>query len=79
MTLRDCSLFVRIPYDESIPIEAKLGDLDFKSSDKLHDWYNKEQMLVHGGWYTTIKGGVDGGPSGCWIASGWAKHAPWYF
>lgn len=79
MTLRDCSLFMRIPYVDNLPIEAKLGDLDFKSSDKLEDWYQKEEALVNGGWYVNVEDGMAGGPSGCWVASGWTMHAPRYF
>ncbi|KAF1970979.1 hypothetical protein BU23DRAFT_197634 [Bimuria novae-zelandiae CBS 107.79] len=75
MTLRDCSLFVRIPFDESSPIEAKLGDLDFKSLNKLVDWYKKEQVLGNGGWYLSR----DSGMEGCWIAQGWRKYVPYYF
>ena len=79
MTLRDCSLVLRIPYAKSLPLEAKLGDLDFKSSDKMDDWYETEEALVNGGWYINVGDGIPGGPSGCWVASGWTMHAPRYF
>ena len=60
MTLRDCSLFIRIPYiDENAPIEAKLGDLDLKSESKLLDWKGKEQKLSGGGWYTRMDTEMD--------------------
>lgn len=75
MTLRDCSLFLRIPYVcHKAPIEAKLVDLDFKSGDKVEDWYKKEVHLRNGGWYTNLDAGVDH----CWIADGWREHVPRY-
>lgn len=75
MTLRDCSLFIRIPYaDESQPIEAKLGDLDFKSIDKLPDWKDKEVGLTNGGWYTDLNAGM----RECLIAEGWRRFIPHY-
>lgn len=39
-------------------IEAKLGDLDFKSAAKRKDWEAKEQSLRDGGWYTERAGAV---------------------
>ncbi|KAF2677404.1 hypothetical protein K458DRAFT_423895 [Lentithecium fluviatile CBS 122367] len=75
MTLRDCSLFLRIPYVKpSLPIEAKLVDLDFKSFAKFPDWMLKEQSLRHGGWYTDLNAGVDH----CLIAEGWRAWVPHY-
>lgn len=76
MTLRDCSLFIRVPWaDTNAPIEAKLGDLDFKSRGKTHDWLMKEEGLIHGGWYVSLDSGMDE----CWIARGWKMYAPHYF
>jgi hypothetical protein len=76
MTLRDCSLFIRIPWaDQNAPIEAKLGDLDFKSHGKMGDWVLKEEGLLHGGWYVDMNSGMDE----CWIAQGWKRYAPHYF
>lgn len=51
MTLRDCTLFVRVS-DRSI--EAKLGDLDSKTPDagKLNYWRSLERTLIQEGWYT---------------------------
>lgn len=49
MTLRDCSLFIKVPYDAegklSGEITSKLGDLDFKSAAKIPDWAEKEAKL----------------------------------
>jgi inositol-pentakisphosphate 2-kinase len=64
MTLRDCSLFLNISYDKNgfISIMSKLGDLDFKSADKITDWAEKEDELLASGSYTT-KDGLD-----CYLA-----------
>lgn len=51
MTLRDCSLFVVVPIHDG-EITSKLADLDFKSTEKVNDWRDKEATLVDGGWYT---------------------------
>ncbi|KAJ4290507.1 Inositol-pentakisphosphate 2-kinase [Kalmusia sp. IMI 367209] len=73
MTLRDCSLFVKIPYaDENAPIEAKLGDLDFKSHGKIDDWIQKEVALLGGGWYLDVSSGMDQ----CLMAEGWRRYVP---
>lgn len=77
MSLRDCSFFIRVPYtDWTVPIEAKLGDLDFKSDQKMEDWNKKEFQLNLGGWYVNVKSAPD---YGCLIAEGWKKYAPAYF
>ena len=52
MTLRDCTLFMKIPNDENKPIEARFGDLDVKSIRKVPEWRRKERELIDGGWYT---------------------------
>lgn len=52
MTLRDCTLFMKIPKDQNKPIEARLGDLDVKRREKIPEWRMKELKLIHGGWYT---------------------------
>jgi inositol-pentakisphosphate 2-kinase len=53
MTLRDCTLFVKILHDESAAVEARFGDLDGKASPngKLAYWTYVESRLVNGGWY----------------------------
>ncbi|THV50083.1 hypothetical protein BGAL_0165g00020 [Botrytis galanthina] len=50
MTLRDCSLYIRMNKDSQV-IEARLGDLDYKSASKYSSWRKKEQELVDEGWY----------------------------
>lgn len=52
MTLRDCSWFIMIPFAANTPITSKLGDLDFKSGEKLTDWADKEVMLLQSEMYT---------------------------
>ncbi|KAF2867364.1 inositol-pentakisphosphate 2-kinase [Massariosphaeria phaeospora] len=53
MTLKDCSLYIKVSYsDKDLPIESWLGDLDFKSPQKIKGWGLKETALVDGGWYT---------------------------
>ncbi|KAF3010681.1 Inositol-pentakisphosphate 2-kinase [Curvularia kusanoi] len=51
MTLRDCSLFVVVPFHDGA-ITSKLADLDFKSAEKIDDWRDKEAILVNEGWYS---------------------------
>ncbi|OJD10885.1 hypothetical protein AJ78_08218 [Emergomyces pasteurianus Ep9510] len=54
MTLRDCTMFVKVPRDELEPLEARLGDLDFKSGigGKLRYWRETEKRLIEEGWYS---------------------------
>jgi inositol-pentakisphosphate 2-kinase len=56
MTLRDCSLYIRVGYTSSgvdpSTIDCKLGDLDFKSADKMDDWEDKENGLLKATAYT---------------------------
>lgn len=51
MTLRDCTVFVRFPADPEADIEARLGDLDLKSPDKVGYWRETEMLLIGEGWY----------------------------
>jgi predicted AAA+ superfamily ATPase len=51
MTLRDVSLFLLVPEDESQPLVAKLADLDLKSAKKLKQWQKIERELIDEGWY----------------------------
>ena len=63
MTLRDCSLFIKISYNTRgmTGIESKLGDLDFKSAEKIVDWTDKERQLLRDDAYL-----APNGPP-CWI------------
>ncbi|KAJ6010625.1 Inositol-pentakisphosphate 2-kinase [Penicillium sp. IBT 35674x] len=54
MTLRDCTMFIKIPHDEKSPVEIRLGDLDLKTGagGKSTYWRNLELQLLDGGWYS---------------------------
>lgn len=69
MTLRDCSLFIKVEYDHITgtpsAITAKLGDLDFKSAEKTADWADKELRLLSDGMYTRdLRDDF-----GCWLST----------
>ncbi|MCJ1405900.1 Inositol-pentakisphosphate 2-kinase [Xylographa trunciseda] len=51
MTLRDCTLFLRVPSGEGGDVEAKLGDMDLKSGAKAGYWRELEERLVREDWY----------------------------
>ncbi|KAJ6127354.1 hypothetical protein N7523_002966 [Penicillium sp. IBT 18751x] len=53
MTLRDCTMFIKIPRDEISPAEIRLGDLDMKTAagGKSKYWRDVETKLIDGGWY----------------------------
>lgn len=51
MTLRDVTLFLLMPKDETKQLTARLGDLDLKSKGKLNDWEKIEKELIEEGWY----------------------------
>ena len=54
MTLRDCTLFLKVPRSGQGKIEAHFGDLDLKSpkGGKAEYWPNLERKLINEGWYT---------------------------
>jgi inositol-pentakisphosphate 2-kinase len=52
MTLRDCTLFLRA---SEAGIEARLGDLDLKQTEKLTVWANVERSLIVDGWYSNTE------------------------
>lgn len=56
MSLRDCSLFLRIhdpvsPGETNCRYEARLGDLDVKLAIKAPYWRSVELPLIEEGWY----------------------------
>ena len=51
MTVRDCTVFVRIPVEEGKAIEARLGDLDVKHAGKFASWKDVERKLIDDRWY----------------------------
>ncbi|MCJ1280180.1 Inositol-pentakisphosphate 2-kinase [Puttea exsequens] len=70
MTLRDCTLFLKVPKDVTREIEARLGDLDLKSSieGKAHYWRDLERRLVNGGWYMATEADGDERENSCLLA-----------
>lgn len=68
MTLRDVTLFLLMPKDETKPCVARLGDLDLKSKGKLMDWERIEKELIQEGWYegTEEKHGMTKQVPDCW-------------
>lgn len=56
MTLRDCTMFIKMPVDPKGPVEIRLGDLDLKSTagGKASYWLDLETDLLRGGWYAGI-------------------------
>ncbi|KAI4255804.1 MAG: hypothetical protein L6R35_007510 [Caloplaca aegaea] len=75
MTLRDCTMFLKIPNRDSAEaqIEARLGDLDLKTPDgnKAEYWKQTEQQLIDDGWYTaTKKTTADAGGAICLLSKG---------
>ncbi|KAL3424940.1 Inositol-pentakisphosphate 2-kinase [Phlyctema vagabunda] len=65
MTLRDCSLYLHLPTESSLPIEARLGDLDLKSRDKADKWKEAERCLIEDGWYQGTEKVVTALPNQC--------------
>lgn len=53
MTLRDCTLFLKISSSAIDHVEARLGDLDLKtpSAGKGEYWLGVERRLIEEGWY----------------------------
>lgn len=53
MTLRDCTLYLKIGQSS---IDARLGDLDLKTGKgKAEYWRGLERHLIDGGWYTATE------------------------
>ncbi|KAB8072965.1 inositol-pentakisphosphate 2-kinase [Aspergillus leporis] len=57
MTLRDCTMFIKMPRDETEPSEIRLGDLDLKTGagGKAKYWLDLEKQLISEGWYLGSK------------------------
>lgn len=82
MTLRDCSLYVRANYTrEKVEIEAKLGDLDFKSDRKFVEWGMKEFELDQGLYYKGMgEGQLDRDyAEQCLVAENWRARVPHFW
>lgn len=65
MTLRDCSVFVRLPGNDDDAIDARIGDLDLKSPDKAEYWKKIERPLIEEGWYMGTEKAEDKQPNIC--------------
>ncbi|EYE99925.1 inositol-pentakisphosphate 2-kinase [Aspergillus ruber CBS 135680] len=54
MTLRDCTMFIKMPLDGEGPVEVRLGDLDLKTGagGKAQYWLDLENRLISQGWYS---------------------------
>ncbi|KAJ5093328.1 Inositol-pentakisphosphate 2-kinase [Penicillium angulare] len=65
MTLRDCTMFIKVPHDDKVPVEIRLGDLDLKTGagGKSNYWRKLEVELIDGGWYSGFNTSQD--PSEC--------------
>lgn len=68
MTLRDCSVFVKTSPADPSEWEAKVGDLDLKSKDKLEYWRSVERPLIEEGWYEGTE--EDSQPTTCNLSPG---------
>lgn len=73
MTLRDCTIFLRIPAaagsdggEGEGEVEAKLGDLDLKNSEaKLGYWMELERDLAEQGFYAGTESPRQ--TTNCWL------------
>jgi inositol-pentakisphosphate 2-kinase len=63
MTLRDCTVFVKICNWKDSNVELRLGDLDLKNEAKMSKWSDLERRLIDEGWYAGRS--VEGGGSPC--------------
>jgi inositol-pentakisphosphate 2-kinase len=59
MTLRDCSLYIKVNRKSMKIVDACLGDLDLKSPSKIDRWKATERKLIEGGWYEKEFAGLD--------------------
>ncbi|KAL4873089.1 hypothetical protein BDV12DRAFT_193020 [Aspergillus spectabilis] len=57
MTIRDCTMYIKIPRNEKGRIEIRLGDLDLKTAGggKAQYWLDLEHRMVSEGWYMCAK------------------------
>ena len=68
MTLRDCTLYLRVPDDDTEEIESRIGDLDLKSPNKAAYWKSVEQPLIDEGWYMGLEPQEDWQPLTCHLS-----------
>ncbi|KAL4764200.1 inositol-pentakisphosphate 2-kinase [Aspergillus foveolatus] len=57
MTLRDCTMYIKMPRSEKGRVEIRLGDLDLKTAGggKAQYWLELEHRLLSEGWYMGAK------------------------
>ena len=65
MTLRDCTVFVKVTDADPREWEARIGDLDLKSRDKIGYWRGVERDLIEEGWYKGSERDEDRQPIVC--------------
>ena len=66
MTLRDCTLYLKVGYNS---VDARLGDLDLKrGKGKAEYWKGLEKHLIDGGWYTATEEERTAGENLCQLA-----------
>ncbi|KAG0650402.1 hypothetical protein D0Z07_3478 [Hyphodiscus hymeniophilus] len=65
MTLRDCTVFVKCTSADNREWEARIGDLDLKSKDKINYWRGIEWSLIEEGWYEGLEDYNDRQPLVC--------------
>ncbi|KAL3464993.1 inositol-pentakisphosphate 2-kinase [Aspergillus heterothallicus] len=58
MTIRDCTMYIKMPRNEKGRVEIRLGDLDLKTAcgGKAQYWLDLEHRLINDGWYMGAKG-----------------------
>ncbi|KAL4785291.1 inositol-pentakisphosphate 2-kinase [Aspergillus varians] len=57
MTVRDCTMYIKMPRNEKGRVEIRFGDLDLKtaSGGKAQYWLDLEHRLISEGWYMGAK------------------------
>jgi len=70
MTLSDCTIFVKCNSDDPSKWEARIGDLDLKSKDKVQSWRGIERMLIEEGWYEGTENEESRQPVVCRLSRG---------
>ncbi|MCJ1315230.1 Inositol-pentakisphosphate 2-kinase [Xylographa vitiligo] len=68
MTLRDCTLYLRVPSSGGGRVEAKLGDMDLKSAAKAGYWRGLEERLVREDWYAVGERSGGAGETVCLLS-----------
>ncbi|KAL2818495.1 inositol-pentakisphosphate 2-kinase [Aspergillus cavernicola] len=69
MTLRDCTMYIKMPRNERGRVEIRLGDLDLKTAygGKAQYWQDIEHRLINEGWYMGAKSNTQ--PCDCALQS----------